>query len=263
MKGDVAPVVTVGDLKITVLTLGEICDNPRNWFETENTCIANKTRRMPVICLHIAGPKISVLIDACDSSVYPILNKDAGGIRTVLKQAEIDPDTITHVILTHGHHDHFCGVLDHTTGKPNFPTARHVLSPNEWAGNTLTTAAQMADGSAANPHPLETLYQLGLLDLNLNGFSLPLNIVLIDAPGETKGHRIVQITSKGQVFFFLADLFHVQDEIDNPTLCPKWADAHALTQSRLRIACAIQKTRARFMCSHMAEVFSSDRLPHG
>ena len=102
------------------------------------------------------------------------------------------------------------------------------------------------------------MFQLGLLDLGDSTVPLPPEITLIDTPSETKGHRVVRIVSGGEVLYFLSDLFHVTAKINNPYLCPTWADRTALTESRHRIITAIRRDNAHFLCSHMQTVISAD-----
>ena len=247
--------IRVGALTATVLPLGEISDSLRDWFAPEAQAVPDGVSHLPVNALHIGGPRVSVLIDACDPARYGGEGQ-AAEIGPCLKMAGIDPAGITHVIITHGHHDHFCGLAD-PRGEPTFPLARHILSPLDWGDGTLTAEAQRADGKAADPAALEHLFRLGLLDLGDSAPPLPPEITLIDTPGETPGHRIVRIASGGEVLFFLADLFHVRAEIDDPNLCPIWADDSALKASRSRIMAAIRNETARFLCSHIPDLFST------
>ncbi|MFV1491236.1 MBL fold metallo-hydrolase [Phaeobacter sp. JH18-32] len=252
--------VEVGALRITVLPLGEIYDDQRRWFPTGSLAVAGGETRLPVNCLHVGGPGISVLIDACDPPCYPETGSAGGSIGQRLEEAGISPGGITHILLTHGHHDHFCGVAG-PGNEPAFPTARHVLPPQDWADGTLTPEAQRADGDAADPASLEMLYRRGLLDLGESAVPLPEEIRLLDAPGETAGHRVVRVSSDGEVLYFLADLFHVAAEIADPGLCPWWADAAALKASRSRIISAMRRGNARFLCSHISGVLSPDLFP--
>jgi hypothetical protein len=48
----------------------------------------------------------------------------------------------------------------------------------------------------------------------------------------------------------------VRAEIDDPNLCPLWADDIALKASRTRIMAAIRNDTARFLCSHIPDLFS-------
>lgn len=247
--------IRVGALTATVLPLGEISDSLRSWFAPQAQAVPDGVSHLPVNALHIGGPGVSVLIDACDLARYGG-EGEAAEIGPCLKMAGIDPAGITHVIVTHGHHDHFCGLAD-PAGAPTFPFARHILSPRDWGDGTLTAQAQLADGKAADPAALEHLFHLGLLDLGGSAPPLPPEITLIDAPGETPGHRVLRIASDGEVLYFLADLFHFRAEIDDPNLCPLWADDTALKASRTRIMAAIRKDAARFLCSHIPDLFSA------
>lgn len=251
--------IRVGALTATVLPLGEISDTLRNWFAAGALAVPEGVSRLPVNALHVGGPGVSVLIDACDPARYAGAGQ-AAGIGACLRTAGVDPEGITHVIVTHGHHDHYCGLAD-THGKPTFPLARHLLSPLDWGDGTLTAEARMADGKVADPAALEHLFRLGLLDLGDSARRLPPQVTLIDAPGETRGHRVVRIASGGEVLYFLGDLFHVMAEIDDPNLCPVWADAPALKASRRRIMAAIRSDAARFLCSHIPDLMSAPLAP--
>ncbi|MAA50670.1 MAG: hypothetical protein CMP83_10920 [Gammaproteobacteria bacterium] len=248
--------IQVGALTATVLQLGEISDDLSSWFKADIVTVPDGLSRLPINCLHVSGSGISILIDACDPGLYPDVKQTGISIIQSLEIAGIAPESITHVILTHGHHDHFCGVAT-PSKEPVFRSARHILAPQDWGKGTLTPEAQMADGKTADPSPLEMLFQRGLLDLGKSTFTLPPQINLIEAPGETKGHRVVRLSSDGDVLYFLADLFHLQAEIDNPKLCPLWTDMTALIESRNHIVTAMRRDNARFLCSHISTLFSA------
>ncbi len=245
--------IRIGALTATVLPLGEISGNLRDWFAPDARAVPEGISLLPVNALHVGGPGVSVLIDACDPARYPGAGQ-AGSVDERLCRAGIPPESITHVIITHGHHDHFCGLIS-LCGGPVFSMASHILSPLDWADGTVSAEAQAADGKAADPTALKRLFRLGLLNLGDSTRPLPPELTLIDTPGETRGHRVVRIASGGEVLFFLADMFHVMAEIDDPTLSPIWADATALRASRSRIITAIRRDSARFLCSHVSHVF--------
>ncbi len=249
--------IKVGALSATVLPLGEITDDLRGWFPPGTLAVPDGRSRLPINCLHVAGPGLSVLIDACDPQRYPDFEHTGDSMVRRLERAGISPSHVSHVLLTHGHHDHFCGVTG-TGNRPIFPNARHILSPQDWSNGTLTPEAQQADGLAADASPLKGLFRMGLLDLGESAVPLPQEICLIDAPGETKGHRVVRLSSGGEVLYFLADLFHVPAEIHDPSLCPLWADQLTLKASRSQIVADMRRENARFLCSHISGVFAAD-----
>lgn len=249
--------IEVGDLTLTALRMGEICDNTLDWFDDAKGVIADGATRMPVHCLHIGGPGVSVLIDACDPAAYPVEGEPVRDARTKLAEAGVDADAISHVIFTHGHHDHFSGAMDAATGGPAFPAARHVISAADWGQGTLTEAAQMADGDAADPSAMEMLFHKGLLDIGAPSIPLPEGVDLLETPGETPGHRGVRISSNDQVFIYLADLFHVMAEVENPGMYPSWNDAAAITASRAAMADEIRTADAGFMFCHIPRVFAA------
>lgn len=248
----------LGELTLTKLPLGAIRENASLWFP--DGCPERGRVELPINCLHVAGSGCSVLIDACDPGLYPVTGNSHATIRTALDSVGIIADEITHVILTHGHRDHFCGVWDHSKNRPNFPNARHVLSSRDWVGSTLTAKAQAADGYDADAKPLEMAFRLGLIDLDKPRIALPPPITLLDTPGETDGHRVVRISSSGEVFFFLSDLFHLSEEVSNPYLCPVWADAQELQSSRQYVIRIIQASKALSLCSHIPEIIPPDKF---
>lgn len=56
--------------------------------------------------------------------------KGAGHLRTLLAEAGYSPEQVDIVVLTHGHPDHFGGMME--DGKPGFPNARHVFGAVEF-----------------------------------------------------------------------------------------------------------------------------------
>lgn len=251
---------TIGDLTVTPLVLGEIDDTPRDWFARPTCAVPPGRVRLPVNCLHVSGPGFSVLIDVCDPALYPVAGAGGPDLPTALARRGIAREAVTHVILTHGHHDHFCGVWDREDDRPRFPQATHFLSPRDWDSDSLTRAAQVADGEAADARALEAIFGIGLLNLEEDPACLPQGVTLLGAPGETDGHRCVSISSKGESFFFLADLFHLPAELRSPDLCPTWTDSKMLQRHRVQIADMITAKNARFMCSHIAGILHINAL---
>src|SRR5437588_307804 len=55
---------------------------------------------------------------------------------------------------------------------------------------------------------------------------------IIAAPGESPGHQVVRVHSRGQTFYCLGDLCHHAVELEHPEWMVEWADAEASLASR-------------------------------
>jgi hypothetical protein len=82
--------IRVGALTATVLPLGEISDSLRSWFAPQAQAVPDGVSHLPVNALHVGGPGVSVLIDACDPARY-LGGGEAVDIGLCLEMAEIDP----------------------------------------------------------------------------------------------------------------------------------------------------------------------------
>jgi glyoxylase-like metal-dependent hydrolase (beta-lactamase superfamily II) len=153
------------------------------------------------------------------------------GLQAGLASLGVAPESVTHVVITHAHDDHFVGVL--RDGQPRFPHARHLLGRADWEGNPrrdnpdsdlVTRLGRIAD--------------LGLLDLVDGDRDLVPGVTMLHAPGETPGHSIVRVESGGQTFYALGDLFHHASEVEYRDWVSPWVDLPTLRASRDRLIAA-------------------------
>ena len=111
--------IQVGAATVTIINVGDVQEDLNNWFalsEAERAHHADllaKPARLPIQCIHIAMPGVSVLVDAglydyppdapqLIPGYQPPLDLFAG-----LAQRQIKLDEIQQVIITHAHGDHF------------------------------------------------------------------------------------------------------------------------------------------------------------
>jgi glyoxylase-like metal-dependent hydrolase (beta-lactamase superfamily II) len=146
------------------------------------------------------------------------------GIEAGLAHIGERPDDLTHLLLTHAHWDHVDGALVERDGRPvpRFPSARHLIGRLDW------------EVARAGTHPhslclaeLTALHDAGVLDFVDGDREIAPGITMVDAPGETPGHHVVLVESRGESFVHLADLYHhpvelardwVQERTDRPTV---------------------------------------------
>lgn len=166
-----------------------------------------------------------VLIDAgfprrtsVDSADYPGrgmaktlgLSMEPGGAAVDrLAEAGIDSGAVTHVVLTHMHPDHVGGIED-------FPTAKLVVTSDEWAARETGGALGKPDLSPFAAHA--QVQQVALDGGGLGPFVAHLDLfgdgslLILQAPGHTAGHVSVLLSLRETTFLFTGDA--------------AWTDAH-------------------------------------
>lgn len=150
------------------------------------------------------------------------------GLAAALDQLGIDPDDVTHVVITHPHGDHYAGVAFEQDGgiAVRFPKARHFIGREDWDGNP----ARQQTGAALER--LEMIDRRGLLELVDKPREIAPGITIRPAPGETPGHCLVEVASNGERFLFLGDLVHLSCEVEHGAWMPPNANAATLTPTR-------------------------------
>jgi glyoxylase-like metal-dependent hydrolase (beta-lactamase superfamily II) len=175
--------------------LGEHRLKTKNWAEWIS----------PYICLLLDTGRHKILIDTGAGGLGP----NTGKLLENLEDADISPDQIDLVILTHGHPDHIGGNLDEE-GELAFPNASWFMGKKEWQFWT----SEQAEHELAE-HGRDML--IGIARKNL----LPLKdrIYLVDkeaeivpgvktvnAPGHTPGLIAISIHSEGESLLFISDV---------------------------------------------------------
>lgn len=153
------------------------------------------------------------------------------GLAVALTRLGIDPNVVTHVIITHPHGDHYAGVAFEQDGGivARFPNARHYIGRADWEGNP---ARQQTGAALAR---LEMIDRLGLLELVDEPREIAPGITIRPAPGETPGHCLVAVQSKGERFLFLGDLVHLSCEVEHRAWMPPNANGATLAPTRERV----------------------------
>ena len=203
--------------------------------------------------VHIRLGSDSILIDPgfADPSepppaYFPGL-KRSPGLLAGLAAIGVAPEEITHVVITHAHSDHFMGVTAERDGErlARFPRARHLLARPEWDGNSERTQPD----SPLMVH-LGTIARLGLLDLVDGLQEVVPGVTIIPAPGETPGHSIVRVRSRGETCFVLGDLFHHACEVSHLDWVSPWRDRAAMRSSREQLIAEALASHATLIYTH-------------
>lgn len=169
------------------------------------------------------------------------------GLEAGLASLGVQPETVTHVIITHAHGDHFRGMTTEQDGRqvPRFPNARYVVGQGDW------------DENYAREHPQDdrtlcygTIEKLGRLDTISEDREIVPGVTVIPAPGESPGHCIIRVQSAGESFYYLGDLFHYACEVERPEWMDRGREPKAMQASRSRLMAETADSNAILVYTH-------------
>lgn len=256
---------TFGQATITMMTLAMLhwdfaqqIPVPPEQRHTRYARLFVQPERIPMYCIHIQLPGISLLVDACTptaflgteyglpgTALYPRLSQQ-------LKEAMIDPEGISHVIITHNHFDHIIGLtlLRGREFVPCFPQARHYLGRADWEDSLVQKNLEQP-GTLDNT-TLAVVHRHGLLQLIDNHYAPGPGLTILSLPGETPGHQILKLQSEGKTLYCLGDLYHHRIEVEQPAWMPAWAESSTLLQSRHKLNQMALDENALLLAAHIS-----------
>src|SRR5215217_8863392 len=204
--------IQIGNLEIKGLTDGILktsLDNLIGMARVEAERLVGPTDAgsffIPVNNFVVERGEKTILIDAgAGHTMQPTL----GRLPANLREAGIDPASVTHVVLTHIHPDHANGLVD-DAGHPHFPNAEIVVHEKE---------AAFWLAPAQGPEPDNVQRNRARAKINLapylerlrrvrDGEEI-LGLTPICAPGHTPGHTCWRIASGKDALLAWGDLVH-------------------------------------------------------
>jgi glyoxylase-like metal-dependent hydrolase (beta-lactamase superfamily II) len=161
-----------------------------------------------------------------------------------------EPASVTHVVITHPHGDHYGGVARERDGAlaTRFANARHFIGRADWVDNP-----ERAEAGSELERRLGPVERSGRLDLVDQEREIAPGVAVLPAPGETPGHLVVRLDSAGERLYVLGDLVHHACEVENLDWAPPWADVSMLAASRAKVFSDLARTGAMAVSAH--EVF--------
>lgn len=252
----------VGDATITAMndasglsTIMKALENvPEEVWRAEVDADANGEICLSYVTAHVRLGNVSILIDLGFDDPSPTTqwklprHQRTPGLQAGLATIGVQPADVTHVLITHSHGDHIAGGTVEIGGRrvPRFPNARHFVGRLDWEG----LAERDRPGSHAAIH-LATIDRLGMLDLVDGEREIVPSVTMIAAPGESPGHSIVKVESRGETFYFLGDLFHHPCEVAHLDWVARGRDRSRMRQSREKLIADALASNALLLTTHI------------
>lgn len=170
--------------------------------------------RISVNCFLLRGPAGTVLVDTGSQDKF---GPTAGKLFENLAAAGVDPGEIEHVLLTHCHPDHSCGLTDVKTGAKLLPNATVIANQKEIAHWFSDERMAEADERRRERYfgwareQVGPYRDSGHLRLATDGEEVLPGITLLECAGHTPGHSTWLIRSEGKQMIIWGDLAHVPE----------------------------------------------------
>lgn len=273
-----AQTVQAGAARVTLLNAGDmalrLADElavPEEVWRPAYAALFERRQTCPSLSVLIELEGTRVLVDANDyratvtaDSPYALADyTPPPGIPEQLGQMGVRPEDIAHVVLTHAHWDHYAGTTQPAAGgyAPTYPRARYYLGAAEWEDAELR--AGLGDPATLEGRTLGVLDAREMLERVAGPREIAEGITVLPAPGETPGHQIVRVRSRGETVYVLGDLFHAPVEVERPEWMVTWADAGTMLETRRRVLADALAESALLVAAHIFGVGRLERAGEG
>lgn len=219
-------------------------------FQREGFAYAGLKSDNKVAVIRIGGETILV-----DAGAGPDFMPTLGKLHDQLGLAGIAPEAITKVIFTHGHADHFWGIIDPLGGDTLYEKARHLMSEAELAfwqrADVVERHGEPFRGMAMGTvRRLKSL--LPRLETVKPGAEIASGVQLVDTSGHTPGHVSVLVRSGGEQLFIGGDVL-VQSVVSFAEPGWRWGadmDADQAIAARKRVLDMLATDKTRLVGFH-------------
>jgi glyoxylase-like metal-dependent hydrolase (beta-lactamase superfamily II) len=253
-----------GEAKVTIISDGYIRGKvalplpEAEWRPAIPEADAEGTIAYGLNFLHIQLGRASIVIDpsGLDDPTSGMIDAFAGhypsymltpGLEAGLASIGVTLADITHVLITHGHLDHFRGMVTERDGRqvPRFPNARYLVGAGDWP----------QQDRSAKPDPdrilcYGTVEEAGQLETVAEDYEFVPGVTMLPTPGESPGHCIVRVESHRERFYYLGDLFHYAAELEHLTWIDPGRDPAAMAVSRQRLLDEVADSAAILLYTH-------------
>jgi glyoxylase-like metal-dependent hydrolase (beta-lactamase superfamily II) len=217
----------IGEIEFTVIRTGRLIGPPwSEWLTPGSAGAPDEPLAADSNTLVARTPDALIVIDPANfpsgSGIEGFELELPCDLGEALKAAEVDPAEVTHVLVTHGHSDHFSGLSE--DGRIRFGGARHLFPEADYEQRDDWWSEEMKA-------QIEPVAAAGLLHPTAGEVHVTADVDYLSAPGESPGHHVVRIDS----VWYLGDLFHFAVEVEHLDWRPRHAEPVQLERSRRQI----------------------------
>jgi len=241
-------VLSDGTIKLPLTMIAR--DVPEQTLATLTGASGEITSHLNITCLK-QGER-TILFD-CGAG--PNFLPGSGQLAASLEDAGVAADSVTHVLFTHLHPDHFWGAID-DFDSPAFPNAQWLVNDAELAfwsdAKVYEKLPEEQHMFAAGAQPI--IKGLGdKLERRRAGEEWLPGIAAFDTAGHTPGHVSFEMTHEGETLFILGDaLTHPKVSFAHPDWKPAADhDAERAIKSRKAVLARAVAEKARILGYHL------------
>lgn len=264
-------VAHVGAARVTLVNAGDMTVRmadeyglPEFAYSPEYAEAFGQPQRFPSLSALIELDGVTTLVDANDyraavtpdSGYYTPDYTPPPPIAAQLASLGMEPGDVAHLVITHAHWDHFAGVTQAigAQGEPEpvYPRARVYLGHGDWDDAEMSANIQRPDSLEART--LGVVHARGLLELVSEEREIAPGVTIIPAPGETPGHQIVRVQSKGETLYILGDLIHHEAEASHPDWMVTWAEPGTMRASKASLFERALRENALLTAAHIGSL---------
>jgi glyoxylase-like metal-dependent hydrolase (beta-lactamase superfamily II) len=159
-----------------------------------------------------------------------------------LREAGAAPEDIDLVVITHGHGDHFGGVVD-AAGQLVFSKARYMMTRRDWNHWTGPESSPAVDRCLRPLHDRITLIEPDAI--------IAPDVRALSALGHTPGHIGALIESQGETLLDVVDALHHPMQAIHPAGSPRFdVDPVQSAQTRRALLARAAAESCRVMAYH-------------
>jgi glyoxylase-like metal-dependent hydrolase (beta-lactamase superfamily II) len=168
-----------------------------------------------------------------------------------LHDADLDPDDVDVVVLTHLHDDHIGGTVT-DDGRRSFPEARYLMHRVDFE---ILDGSDDPEDLPYRERLLQPLVDAGALEFVEDGHRIADGITVLHTPGHTPGHVSVLLESNGERALVAGDVVNHPGQIQDRFPSGSDDDPEQAAETRERMLSRVERERMVVATGHLQEPF--------